>query len=328
MRRRSFITLLGGAAAWPLTARAQQSDRMRRVGFLLSAIPAAQFGLDDLSGFTEGMRELGYLEGKDFVIEWRSAEGKYERLPDLAAELVRLKVDVIVVGSTPAVRSAQQASATIPIVIGNASDPVGNGFVASLARPGGNTTGLASSADDSSPKQLELLATIVPGLSRVAVLTNPHGPTSAAIMKSARAAAQKANLLIVPAEAHNPQQIEDTFTALAKQNVTAVMVGIDAMFFAQRRQIAQLALANRMASIFGLRAYAAAGGLMSYGESLREFYRRAASFVDKIFKGARPADLPIEQPTRFNLVINRKTADALGLTIPPEIYIFAAEVIE
>jgi putative ABC transport system substrate-binding protein len=325
VKRREFITLLGGAAAWPLAARAQP---MWRVGFLLSAIPASQFGLDDLAGFTQGMRGLGYLEGKDFVIEWRSAEGQYERLPDLAAELVQMKVDVIVAGSTPAVRPAQQATTTIPIVMGNAIDPVGNGFVASLAHPGGNTTGLAGSSDDSSPKQLELLATIVPRLSRVAVLTNPHNPTSSATMKSAQAAAQKANLLVVPAEAYNPEQIEDAFTALAKQNVTAVMVGTDAMFFVQRRQIAQSALANRMASVFSLRAYAAAGGLMSYGESLREFYRRAASFVDKIFKGARPADLPIEQPTRFNLVINRKTADALGLMIPPELYIFADEVIE
>jgi putative tryptophan/tyrosine transport system substrate-binding protein len=328
MRRREFVTLLGAAATWPLAARAQHNAPVRRVGFLLSAIPAAQFGLGDLGGFTQGMRELGYLEGKDFVIEWRSAEGQYERLPDLAAELVQMKVDVIVAGSTPAVRPAQQATTTIPIVMGNAMDPVGNGFVASLARPGGNTTGLAGSSDDSSPNQLELLATIVPRLSRVAVLTNPHSPTSPATMKSAQAAAQKANLLVVPAEAHNPQQIEDAFTALAKQNVMAVMVGIDAMFFVQRRQIAQFALANRMASVFSLRAYAAAGGLMSYGESLREFYRRTASFVDKIFKGARPADLPIEQPTRFKLVINRKTAHALGLTIPPELYIFADEVIE
>jgi putative ABC transport system substrate-binding protein len=226
------------------------------------------------------------------------------------------------------VRPAQQATTTIPIVIGNAIDPVGNGFVASLAHPGGNTTGLAGSTDDSSPKQLEFLATIVPRLSRVGVLTNPLSPTSPVTMKSAQAAAQKANLLIVPAEAHDPQYIEGAFVLLARQNVTAVLVGTDAMFFVQRRQIAQFALANRMASIFSLRAYAAAGGLMSYGESLREFYRRAASFVDKIFKGAKPGDLPIEQPTRFNLVINRKTADALGLTIPPELYIFADEVIE
>ena len=328
--RRQFITLLGSAAAvWPLAARGQQRDQARRVGFLLAAVPAAQMDWDDLGrGFTQGMRELGYVEGKDFVVELRSAEGQYERLTDLAAELVRLKVDVIVAASPLAVRPAQQATTTIPIVMGYSTDPVGNGFVASLARPGGNTTGLAGSSDDSAPKQLELLATIVPKLSRVAILTNPYNPNSPAVMKSVRSAAEKAGLLVVPVEARNPQQIEDAFAALAKQSVAAVMVGNDAMFFVQRQQLAQLALSNRVASIFPLREYAAAGGLMSYGESLQEFYRRAASFVDKIFKGAKPGDLPIEQPTRFNLVINRKTADALGLTIPPQIYIFADEVIE
>jgi putative tryptophan/tyrosine transport system substrate-binding protein len=330
MKRRAFITLFGGAAAaWPLAARAQQSDRMRRVGFLAGAVPATESGSDyPAGGFTQGMHELGYVEGKDFVVEWRSAEGQYERLTDLAAELVRLKVDVIVAGSPVAVRPAQQATTTIPIVMGYSTDPVGNGFVASLARPGGNTTGLAGSSDDSAPKQLELLATIVPKLSRVAILTNPYNPNSPAVMKSVRAAAEKVGLLVVPVEARSPQQIEDAFAALAKQSVAAVIVANDAMFFVQRQQLAQLALSNRVASIFPLREYAAAGGLMSYGESLREFYRRAASFVDKIFKGAKPGELPIEQPTRFNLAINRKTADALGLMIPPQLYIFADEVIE
>jgi putative ABC transport system substrate-binding protein len=335
MTRREVNALFGGVvvttATWPLAARSQQGRPMRRVGFLLSAVPPAQFGSGDLAGFAQGMRELGYLEGRDFVIEWRSAEGQYERLPDLAAELARLKVDVILLGATPAVRPTQQATRTIPIVMGYSTDPVGNGFVASLAHPGGNTTGLAGSSDDSTPKQLELLATVVPGLSRVAVLTNPDSPLSSAVIKSARSAAQKANLLVVTAEARNPQQIEDAFAALAKQSVRAVMVGDDAVFYVQRQQLAQLALGNRMASIFSLRAYAVAGGLMSYGDSLREFYRRAASFVDKIFKGAKPGDLPVEQPTQFKLVINRKTAAALGLTIPPqlyELYVFADEVIE
>jgi putative tryptophan/tyrosine transport system substrate-binding protein len=329
VRRRQFITLLGGtAAAWPLATRAQQPERVRRVGFLLGAIPPAQFGLGDLGGFAQGMRELGYVEGRDFVIEWRSAEGRYERLYDLAAELARLKVDVILLGSPPAVRPTQQATTTIPIVMGYAVDPVGNGFVASLSRPGGNTTGLTGSTDDTAPKLLDLLTTIVPGLSRVAVLTNPTNPSSLAVMKNARSAAEKASLVVVPVEARNPQQIDEAFASLANERVTAIMVGGDAMFYVQREQLAQLALRNRMASVFPLREYAAAGGLMSYGESLREFYRRAASFVDKIFKGAKPGDLPIEQPTRFNLVINRKTADALGLTIPPQLYVFADEVIE
>jgi putative ABC transport system substrate-binding protein len=326
LKRRQFIALLGGAAAWPLAARAQQAGPLRRIGFLFGAIPPDHFGTG--RGFMQGMRDLGYLEGKDFVVEWRSAEGHYERLPDLAAELVRMNVDVIVTGSSPAVRPAQQATATIPIVMGYATDPVGSGFVASFAHPGGNTTGLTGSGDDSSHKQLELLATIVPKLSRVAYLTNPQSPTSVTLMKSAQSAAEKAGILLVTVEARNPQEIDDAFAAMAKQDVAAVMVGTDALLFIQRQQIAQLALRNRLASIFQLREYVVAGGLMSYGESLEEFYRRAASFVDKIFKGAKPGDLPIEQPTRFNLVINRKAADEIGLTIPPQLYIFADEVIE
>jgi putative ABC transport system substrate-binding protein len=309
--------------------RAQQRERVRRIGFLYGSIPLTQLGSEDLSrAFIQGMLELGYLEGKDFVVEWRSAAGQYERLADLAAELARLKVDVIVTGSAAAVRPAQQATTTIPIVMAYSTDPVGNGFVASLARPGGNTTGLAGSSDDSAPKQLELLTTVMPRLSRVAILTNPQNPNSAAVIKSAQSAAEKVGLVVVPVEARSLEEIEDAFAAIAKQSIAAVVVGLDAVFFVHRQQLAQLALDNRLASMFPVRDYAAAGGLMSYGESLRDFYHRAASFVDKIFKGATPSDLPIEQPTRFKLVINRKTADALGLTIPPQLYIFADEVIE
>ena len=329
MKRRGFITLLGGAAMWPLAARAQQPGTFRRIGFLYGSIPLTQLGSEDLSrAFIQRMLELDYLEGKDFVVEWRSAAGQYERLANLAAELARLKVDVIVTGSAAAVRPAQQATTTIPIVMAYSTDPVGNGFVASLARPGGNTTGLAGSSDDSAPKQLELLTIVMPRLSRVAILTNPHNPNSAAVIKSAQFAAEKVGLVVVPVEARSPEEIEDAFAAIAKQSIAAVVVGLDAAFFVHRQQLAQLALDNRLASMFPVRDYAAAGGLMSYGESLRDFYHRAASFVDKIFKGAKPSDLPIEQPTRFKLVINRKTADALGLTIPPQLYIFADEVIE
>ena len=330
MKRREFITLLGVAvAAWPLAARAQQPGTFRRIGFLYGSIPLTQLASEDLSrAFIQGMLELGYLEGKDFVVEWRSAAGQYGRLADLAAELARLKVDVIVTGSAAAVRPAQQATTTIPIVMAYSTDPVGNGFVASLARPGGNTTGLAGSSDDSAPKQLELLTTVMPRLSRVAILTNPHNPNSAAVIKSAQSAAEKVGLVVVPVEARSLEEIEDAFAAIAKQSIAAVVVGLDAEFFVHRQQLARLALDNRLASMFPVRDYAAAGGLMSYGESLQDFYHRAASFVDKIFKGAKPSDLPIEQPTRFKLVINRKTADALGLTIPPQLYIFADEVIE
>src|SRR6516164_2534644 len=309
LRRRAFITLLGGAAAWPLAARAQQPAKVWRIGFLSAVTRSAASG--SYASFVQGMRELGYVEGKDFVIEWRSVEGKYERFPEIAAELVRLKVDVFVTGVTAALPALQRATTTIPIVMAYSTDPVGNGLVASLVHPGGNITGLAGSSDDSSPKQLELLATIVPNVSRVGLLGNPDTETYASVLNNAQDAARKAGLSLVPIEARNRQEIEDAFAAFAKERVPAVMVAVDAVFFGQRWRIAEFALANRLATMFALREYAEAGGLMSYGENVADFFRRAASFVDKIFKG-KPGDLPIEQPTKFNLVINRKTAEALG----------------
>jgi putative ABC transport system substrate-binding protein len=326
VRRREFITLVGGAAAWPLAARAQQPGKVWRIG-MLSAVSASTFsGL--YAAFLRGMREQGYLEGKDFVVEWRSAQGKYERFSEIAAEFVRLNVDVIVTATGSALATLKQATSTIPIVMVSSTDPVGTGLVASLARPGGNMTGLANSFQDTSPKQLELLATVVPNLSRVGFLWNPDGPAFSPVLKNAQDAARKAGLLVVAMEARNPQEIENAFAELAKQRVQALMVGADAMFFEQQQRIAELALKSRLPTIFSSREYAEAGGLMSYGESLADFFRHAAVFVDKIFKGARPADLPIEQPTLFKLVINRKTADALEITIPPQLYIFADEVIE
>jgi len=327
MRRRKFITLIGGAAvAWPLAARAQQAGKVWRIGFLSAISREASFR--SYAALRQGMRELGYVEGKDFVIEWRSVEGKYERFPEIVGELVQLKLDVIVTGVTAALPPLRRATSTIPIVMAYSTDPVGNGLVASLVRPGGNITGLAGSSDDSSPKQLELLTTVVPNVSRVGLLGNPDTETYSSVLKSARDAAQKVGLLVTPIEARNPQEIEIAFAALTKERVPAVMVASDAIFFGQRQRIAELALDNRLATMFSLREYAEAGGLMSYGENIADFFRHAAFYVDKIFKGANPGDLPIEQPTRFNLVINRKTADALGLTIPPQLYIFADEVIE
>jgi len=274
------------------------------------------------------MGELGYVEGKDFVIEWRSVEGKYERIPEIATELVGLKVDVIVTATIAALPTLKRTITAIPIVMANSTDPVGNGLVMSLARPGGNMTGLTSSSDDSSPKQLELLATVVPNVSRIGLLGNPNSTTYPPVRKSAQDAARKAGLLLVPIEARSPQEIENAFAAFATGRVPAVMVAQDAVFFGQMHRIAELALSNRLATMFALREYVLAGGLMSYGENLADFFHRAASYVDKIFKGARPAELPIEQPTQFHLVINRKTADALSLTIPAQLYIFADEVIE
>jgi putative ABC transport system substrate-binding protein len=327
MRRREFITLIGGmAAAWPLAARAQQAGKVWRIGFLSAVSRESSFR--SYAALRQGMRELGYVEGKDFVIEWRSVEGKYERFPEIVGELVRLKLDVIVTGVTAALPPLQRATSTIPIVMAYSTDPVGNGLVASLVHPGGNITGLAGSSDDSSPKQLELLTTVVPNVSRVGLLGNPDTETYSSVLKSARDAAQKVGLLVMPIEARNPQEIEIAFGALSKERVLAVMVASDAIFFGQRRRIAELALDNRLPTMFSLREYAEAGGLMSYGENIADFFHHAAFYVDKIFKGAKPGDLPIEQPTRFNLVINRKTADALGLTIPPQLYIFADEVIE
>ena len=325
MKRRAFIAALGGAAAWPLVARAQQGGKVRRIGLLSGASREGASG--NIDAFLQGMRELGYVEGRDFITDLRFADGNYERFPELAAELVQLKPDVIVTGTTAAIRTLQRATTTIPIVLANSTDPVGNGFVASLARPGGNITGLSGSSEDTSPKQLELVASVVTDISRIGLLGNPASAVYADVRQSAQTAAQKVGLTLISAEARNPQEIDRAFAALDNQRVQAFIAAADAVFFTQRRQIAELALRNRLPSMFSQREYAQAGGLMSYGENLSEFFRRTASFVDKIFKGAKPSDLPIEQPAQFNLVINRKTADALGLTIPSRLYIFADEVI-
>jgi ABC-type uncharacterized transport system substrate-binding protein len=327
IRRREFIMLLGGAAGtWPLAARAQQTGKVWRVGWLSGGSREATSRLD--GAFLQGMRELGYVEGRDFVMESRFADGKYERYPEFAAEFVRLKVDLILTGATSAIRTLQRATTTIPIVLAYSTDPVGNGFVASLARPGGNITGLAALSDDTSPKQLELVVTVVPSVSRIGLLGNPSSPVYGDVRKGTLNAAQRAGLSLISVEARDSEEIEKAFVAFDKEHVQAFIAAGDAVFFTQRRQIAELALKNRLPSIFSQREYAEAGGLMSYGENLSDFFRRAASFVDKILKGAKPGDLPIEQPTRFNLVINRKTADALGITIPSQLYIFADEVIE
>ena len=325
--RREFIRVVGAAAAaWPFTARAQRASKVWRIGFIGGASRAT--ASDVALGLQQGMRELGYIEGKDFIIEWRYADGIYERFPAIAAELVRLKVDVFVLGTQAAVRSVQQSTSTIPIVMAYSTDPVGNGLVASLAHPGGNVTGLASSHDDIIPKQIELVAAIVPNLSRVGLLTNPENPNSPPAVRSAQASAHQAGFALVPVEAQNAEELDVAWATLMKARVGAVIVIPDAFFFQQRERVVYLAISHRLPTIFANPEYAQSGGLMSYGESLFEFNRRAASFVDKIFKGASPADLPIEQPTKFLLVINRKTADALGLTIPVHLHILADQIIE
>ena len=262
------------------------------------------------------MRELGYVEGKNLVIEWRFADGKIERLPDLAAELVRLKVDVIVTAGTPATSAAQKATTTVPIVIANQGDPVGSGFVASLARPGGNITGLSNVNVDVVPKQLEMLLGMVPKLSHVAVLVNPDNSAHASILKNVQAAARSAGVKIMSVEARSAQDIDNAFSMMTRQNARAVIVAHALFNNQQWRQIAELAAKHRLPSISARVEFVEAGGLMSYGQNLADQFRLAATYVDKIFKGAKPADLPVQQSTKFELVINRKTAKALGLTIP------------
>jgi putative ABC transport system substrate-binding protein len=309
-----------------MVAGAQQSGKTWRIGFISGASRASIENA--LSGFSDGMRELGYVEGKDFTIEWRFAEGVYDRFPQIAEELLRLKVDFFVLGTPAAIAAVRQATKTIPIIMGYSTDPVGNGFVESLVRPGGNITGLASSSEDTAPKQIELLATAVPGLMRMGVLVNPRNPNSLPVLRNARAAAEAVRIGVTPVQAQTPEEIEGAFEALARGGAQALMVTSDGFFTSQRERLVALALRNRLPSIFAQREYVEAGGLMSYGESLREFFRRAASFVDKIIKGAKPADLPIEQPALFKLVINRRTAEALGISVPPQLYLFAEEVIE
>jgi putative tryptophan/tyrosine transport system substrate-binding protein len=326
--RRRFLATLGGAAAWPLAAGAQQRERMRRIGFIAGASRPASLEVSQFGGFQQGMREHGYVEGKDFVMEWRFADANPERYSEFAAEFVQLKVDVIVLGTPAALRAVQQATSTIPIVMGYSVDPVGNGFVASLARPGGNITGLSSSQDDATPKQVELLTITVPNLLRVGLLANPDSPNFDPVLKNIRAAAKEVGLVLVPVEMRSPQEVPSAFATMARERVGAVMVMSDALTVMQQDRIAELALKNRLPTIFPLREYVVAGGLMAYGENIRDFFRRAAFYVDKILRGAKPTDLPIEQPTRFFLTINLKTAKALGLEIPPTLLARADEVIE
>ena len=307
----------------PLAAPAQQPGKTARVGFLFFVTSPS---LDE--AFRQGLHELGYVEGQNIAIEYRSAEGKSERLPGLAAELVRLKVDVIVAASPPATEAAKQATSTIPIVFAVSGDPVAAGLVASLARPGGNITGLASISPELVGKELELLKAVAPKVSRVAVLQNPNNAGHALTLRQAEGAARALGVQLQVLKARTPSEIEAAFAAMSSQRAGGVLVLRDALFIAQRTQIAALAAKRRLPAVYGLREEAEAGGLMAYGASVPHMFRRAATYVDKILKGAKPADLPIEQPTKFELVINLKTAKALGLTIPQSLLRQADQVIE
>ena len=325
MKRREVITLLGGTAvAWPLAAGAQQ--KVWKVGILTAVSREAFSGLN--TAFLKGMRELGHIEGNDFIVEWRSAEEHYERYPKLIAELIASKVDIIVSASSPAYRALQRATDTIPIIMVYMTDPVGNALIASLKHPGGNITGLASSDDDTAPKQIELLSTIVPNMAHLGLLGNPAAPSYLPVRKSVEATAANSNLSVAVVEARSPEEINSAFQTFKTAGVQAFIAVGDPVFFDERDRIVRLALHERLPSMFTQREYTASGGLMSYGENLSDFYYRAAALIDKVFKGAKAGDIPVEQPTHFHLVINRKTADALALTIPSQLYIFADEVIE
>lgn len=326
--RRRFLIAIGLVPfAAPLRALAQRQGRVWRVGFL-ALRRIGPLDSDFFGEFPRGMRELGYVEGKNLAIEWRSAEGKVERLPGLAAELVQQRVDVLLAAGAQAVSAAQKATGTIPIVMGTTGDPVGSGFVKSLARPGGNITGLSDISSDLSPKLLELLMSTVPRLSHVAVLLNPGNSSHVTLVKSIQAAAQGAGVKVTPVMARTPEEIDKAFSMMARQDAKAVIAAADALFNQQCPQIAELAAKYRLPAISGFWQYVEAGGLMSYGQNFAYNFRRAAVYVDKIFKGAKPGDLPVEQPTKVALLVNRKAARALGLTLPPDLLLRADKVME
>jgi putative ABC transport system substrate-binding protein len=328
MRRRNF---LGTLAATLLTARvesfAQAPSRTWRIGFLSAGSRELLTASGSYPAFLDAMRAAGYVEGRNLVIEWREAGGDYGKLPLLAQELVRLKVDLIVAVPSPAIRAAKEATTVIPIVFPSTGDPVGNGFAASLAHPGGNLTGISNSNLDITAKLLDLLKTIAPKITRVAVLSNPGSSTAAAITASVRAAASSMGLQIVPIAANNEEQIATAFATIRRERADALVVAADAFLVNQSPRIAALALANRLPSISQSYPYSSSGGLMTYGHDLRDNYRRCAVYVDKILRGAKPGDLPIEQPTTFSLIVNEKTARELGLAIPQSITMRADKVI-
>jgi putative tryptophan/tyrosine transport system substrate-binding protein len=310
------------------TAAAQAPEKVPRVGYISPGSSSDPARLRRFEAFRQGLRELGYVEGQSIVLEPRWAEGRYDRYPALAADLVRLKVDVIVAVGGAATKAAQQATRTIPIVMSVVIDPVGSGLVPSLAQPAGNLTGTSTMASDIIGKQLEVLTEAIPGVSRVALLWNPDNPGGAPQLREAAAAARTLGVRLQTLEARNSREIDTAFTAMTRERAAALVVLTDAIFTNQVKQIAERAAKRRLPSIYGQREYVEAGGLMVYSSNPFDLERRAATFVDKILKGAKPAGLPIEQPSKFDLVINLKTAKTLGLTIPSSLLLRADQVIE
>ena len=327
MRRRTFLaTASGGLLAAPIAAEAQQAAKVARIGYL-STTGAASPHLPE--AFRQGLRDLGYVEGRDVMIEYRDAEGKLERLRALAADLVALKVDVIVAPAYPGALAAKNATDTIPIIMVAVADPVQTGLIASLVRPGGNITGLALLAGpEMVGKLLELLKEAVPNLSRVAVLSNPANPMHVVRLREVAVAGRSLRVQLQILKAQGPEEFDSAFAAMTRERAGALYVVGDPVLSRYRRRLAELAAKSRLPAVYELKDHAEAGGLMAYGPNLLDMYRRAATYVDRILKGAKPGDLPIEQPTKFELVINLKTAKALGLTIPPSLLGRADEVIQ
>ena len=327
--RRSFLLVLGAGVLAPSRSFSQAAGKVWRIGVLGSRRRPDSIEADKVHGqIPRRLRELGYVEGKNLVIEWRFAAGDYERLPALAAELATLPVDVLVTHGTQGIRAAQGATKTIPIVFTGGADLVASGFVTSLAHPGGNTTGITLLLSDTIGKQLELLHRMVPRLSRTAVLFNPSNDAHPSLVQGFRAAAEASGAQIVPVGARTPQEIADAFALAVSEKADALIVVVDSFLIVQHRRIVELAAKHRLPSMTGTLEYPEVGGLMAYGPSTQELWRRVGDYVDRILKGANPGDIPVEQPTKLELVINRKTAKALGLTIPPELMLLADRVIE
>ena len=328
---RSRLTLVASIVlallAAPFAVESQPA-KVARIGFLSASSLADPRTQTFVDAFRQSLRDLGWVEGQNVVIEYRWAEDKTERLPELAADLAQRKVDILLAATTPAIRAAKEATGTIPIVMANAGEAVGSGFVTSLARPGGNITGLSMLAGELVAKQLQILKEVVPKVSRVALLWNPANPSNPVQRAHAEDAARAAGVRLEPLEVRGPADVDRAFATMTKERAGGIIVLVDSLLISQRTRIADLATKHRLPTIYGLIDHVRAGGLVAYGPNIPDLYRRAAIYVDKILKGAKPGDLPIEQPTKFELVVNLKTAKALGLTIPPSLLLRADQVIE
>ena len=324
MNRREFITLVGGAAAWPVTARAQ--SKIPRIGFLGNSTAALEANL--LDAFREGLRELGYEEGRNIIIEYRWADGKYDHFPVLVAELIAAKVDAIVTAGTPAALAVKNATTTVPLVMVAVGDPIGTGLVPSLARPGGNLTGLSSIAPDLEGKRLQLLREVTPALSYVAMFINSLNPFHVSSMKQAHEAAQAMGIKLQLHDIRKSEDLDEAFAAIRKERPDALLILADRVFLHNRERIVDFANEQRLPNVNAYKELVEVGGLMSYGPSYEDMHKRAAIYVDKILKGAKPADLPIEQPSKFTFIVNIKAAKTLGVTVPSQLLGLADQLIE